>query len=122
MSERRTVCILGATGSIGRSTLDLVERAPERFEVMALTAQRDVGKLAAAALRTRAKLAVIGDPALHDTLQDALQGSGIETAAGPAGGSGGFGMRIDWPSKSSSASSSTSRFASKIIGYQSARP
>ena len=56
---RRKVSILGATGSIGTSTLDLIERSPERFEVIALTAARDVKGLADAARRTGAKLAVI---------------------------------------------------------------
>src|SRR3546814_6790986 len=54
----KTVTILGATGSVGTSTLDLIERAPERFEVLALTANRDAAGLAAAAIRTRAKRAV----------------------------------------------------------------
>jgi 1-deoxy-D-xylulose-5-phosphate reductoisomerase len=83
MNRRRTVTILGATGSIGASTLDLVERDPEAFDLLAVTAQRDVAGLAAIARRTSAKLAVIGDPALHADLKTALAGSGIETAAGP---------------------------------------
>ena len=78
----RSVTILGATGSVGRSTLDLVARAGDRFEVVALTAHRDVDGLAALARRHRPKLAVIGDPALHGELQAALGGTGIETAAG----------------------------------------
>ncbi len=78
----RSISILGATGSIGTSTLDLVEREPERFMVKALTAQRDVQGLADAARRTRAQLAVIGDPALYAPLRDALAGSGIDVAAG----------------------------------------
>ena len=82
MPTRRTVTILGATGSIGTSTLDLVERSPERFEIVALTAQRDVDGLAAAARRTRARLAVIGDPACYPALRDALAGTDTETAAG----------------------------------------
>ena len=53
---RRKIAILGATGSVGASTLDLVERAPDRFEVVALTAGTDVEGLAAAARRTRARL------------------------------------------------------------------
>ena len=80
---RRTVSILGATGSIGTSTLDLIERAPERFEVIALTAQSDVAGLADAARRTGARLAVIGDPAAYGPLKAALAGSGVEAAAGP---------------------------------------
>ena len=79
---RRSVTILGATGSIGTSTLDLVERDPARFEVVALTAQRDVTGLAAAARRCGARLAVIGDEGLYGELKTALAGSGIEVAAG----------------------------------------
>jgi 1-deoxy-D-xylulose-5-phosphate reductoisomerase len=79
----RTVSILGATGSVGTSTLDLVEREPDRFHVEALTAFSDVAGLAAAAKRTRAKIAVIGDPRRYDALKDALAGTGVEAAAGP---------------------------------------
>lgn len=78
----RTITILGATGSIGRSTLDLIERESNRFAVVALTAQRDVQGLAAAARRTRAQRAVIGDASLYAALKDALDGSGVEAAAG----------------------------------------
>ncbi len=78
----RSVTILGATGSVGTSTLDLIERAPDRFRVAALTAQVNVQGLAAAARRTGAALAVIGDPALHGALREALAGTDTETAAG----------------------------------------
>ncbi|WP_174273759.1 1-deoxy-D-xylulose-5-phosphate reductoisomerase [Sphingomonas bacterium] len=78
----RSITILGATGSIGTSTLDLVERAPDRFSIHALTAQRDVAGLAAVARRTRARRAVIGDPALYSELSEALAGSGTIVAAG----------------------------------------
>jgi 1-deoxy-D-xylulose-5-phosphate reductoisomerase len=80
---KRTVSILGATGSVGSSTLDLILNAPDRFEVIALTAQRDVNGLARAVRSTGAKLAVIGDASLHDALADALAGSGAEIASGP---------------------------------------
>jgi 1-deoxy-D-xylulose-5-phosphate reductoisomerase len=78
----RSVTILGATGSVGRSTLDLIAREPDRFEVVALTAHRDVEGLAELARRHRPRLAVIGDAALHDALREKLAGTGIETAAG----------------------------------------
>ena len=78
----KTVTILGATGSIGGSTLDLIEREPDKFEVLALTANCDVEKLAAAAIRTNAKRAVVADPGCYDELKAALAGTGIETAAG----------------------------------------
>jgi 1-deoxy-D-xylulose-5-phosphate reductoisomerase len=78
----KSVSILGATGSIGTSTLDLIERDRQAFRVVALTAQRDVAGLADAARRTGAEIAVIGDPLLYEALKDALSGSGTEVAAG----------------------------------------
>jgi 1-deoxy-D-xylulose-5-phosphate reductoisomerase len=79
----KTVSILGATGSVGTSTLDLILHAPDQFEVIALTAQRDVRGLARAVRATGAKLAVIGDESLYADLKAALEGSGAEVAAGP---------------------------------------
>jgi 1-deoxy-D-xylulose-5-phosphate reductoisomerase len=67
---------------VGSSTLDLVARAPERFDVLALTANRDVEGLAKAARQVGAKRAVIADQSLYAPLADALAGSGIEAAAG----------------------------------------
>ncbi len=78
----KTVSILGATGSIGQSTLDLVQRAPEAYQVLALTAAKDVEGLAAAARATNAKLAVIADENLYDALKAALSGTNIGVAAG----------------------------------------
>ena len=78
----KTVTILGATGSIGTSTLDLIGRAPEAFDVIALTANCDVEKLAAAAIRTNAKLAVVADEGCYAPLKERLAGTGIEAAAG----------------------------------------
>ena len=80
---RRRLSILGATGSVGTSTLDLVERNPDRFEIIALTAARNVAALADAARRTSAKLAVIDDPALLPKLEELLSGSGCRAATGP---------------------------------------
>jgi 1-deoxy-D-xylulose-5-phosphate reductoisomerase len=79
---RRRIAILGATGSIGQSTLDLVERSPECFEVVALTAGTNVEALAAAARRTGARLAVIADPDRLGDLRAKLDGSGCRAAAG----------------------------------------
>ncbi len=81
----RSVTILGATGSVGQSTLDLIAANPECYRVEALTANRNVEKLALAARKHRAKLAVIGDPSCFDALKEALSGSQIEVAAGPEG-------------------------------------
>ncbi len=83
--ESRSITVLGATGSIGTSTLDLVASARDRFTVEALTAHRDVEKLAALARQFDAKLAVIGDPALYGQLKTALSGSNIEAACGSEG-------------------------------------
>ncbi|MBA2466605.1 MAG: 1-deoxy-D-xylulose-5-phosphate reductoisomerase [Sphingomonas sp.] len=79
---RRKIAILGATGSVGASTLDLVERAPERFEVIALTAATDVDGLAAAARRTQAKLAVIADANRLEELAARLAGTDCRAAGG----------------------------------------
>ena len=83
MTNRRSVSILGATGSVGSSTLDLILHAPDQFDVIALTAQRDVAGLAKAVRMTGAKLAVIGDASLYEDLKAALDGSGTEITAGP---------------------------------------
>jgi 1-deoxy-D-xylulose-5-phosphate reductoisomerase len=78
----KRVAILGATGSIGSSTLDLVEAAPERFEVTAVTAASNVAELAVIARRTRASLAVIADESRLGALHEALAGTNIQAAAG----------------------------------------
>jgi len=80
----RTVTILGATGSVGTSTLDLIEREPDRYRVRALTANGDVAKLAAAARRTNAELAVVADEACLPALRDALAGTATQVAGGRA--------------------------------------
>ena len=78
----RTLAILGATGSIGKSTLDLVERNPERFEVAAVTSGTNVEALAEIARRTRAKLAVVADESRLRDLEELLVGSSCRSAAG----------------------------------------
>jgi len=93
---QRTVTVLGATGSVGSSTLDLIERTPEAFDVVALTAHRDVAKLAAAAIRTRARHAVIADPSCGAALAEALSGTGIGTAAGADAVREAATMGADW--------------------------
>lgn len=81
LSPRR-VSVLGATGSIGESTLDLIGRDPSAYRVVALTGGRNVARLAELAIKHRAELAVIADPARYADLCSALSGSGIEAAAG----------------------------------------
>jgi len=79
---RRKIAILGATGSVGSSALDLIERSPDRFEVVALTAAVNSEALAAAARRTGAKLAVVADECRLSDLQARLAGTGCRAAAG----------------------------------------
>jgi 1-deoxy-D-xylulose-5-phosphate reductoisomerase len=80
----RKLAILGATGSIGKSTLDLVERNPEQFEVSSVTAATNVDALADIAKRTNASLAVIADQGRLNELRSLLAGTGCRVAAGEA--------------------------------------
>ena len=80
----RSVTILGSTGSVGCNTIDLLRREPKRFRVEALTAHRNVALLAEQARILRPRLAAIADPALYADLARALDGTGIEVAAGPS--------------------------------------
>ena len=79
---KRRISILGATGSVGRSTLDLVRHSPDQFEVIALTAASNARELARAARETSARLAVIADPARLPELETLLEGSGCRAASG----------------------------------------
>ncbi|MEN2784937.1 1-deoxy-D-xylulose-5-phosphate reductoisomerase [Sphingomonas qilianensis] len=92
----KTVTILGATGSVGSSTLDLIEREPDKFRVLALTANCDVEKLAQAALRTNTRRAVVADEACLPALRERLAGSGIETAGGRQALLDTAAMSADW--------------------------
>ena len=78
----RTLSLLGATGSIGTSTLDLLREAPGEWEVEALTANCSASELAALAREFNAKIAVVGDENCLAELRDALEGSGIEAGSG----------------------------------------
>ncbi len=80
---QRRVTVLGSTGSVGCSTVDLLSRNPERFEVQALTALGNVAALAEQARQLRPKFVAIADPACYRDLRAALSGSQIEIAAGP---------------------------------------
>ena len=78
----RKVTILGSTGSIGMSTLDLFEEAGLELEMVGLTAGRNVERLAKQALRWRPRIAVVEDETQLAELRDRLKGSGIQTGAG----------------------------------------
>ncbi|MGE4323447.1 MAG: 1-deoxy-D-xylulose-5-phosphate reductoisomerase [Sphingobium sp.] len=92
----RRISIFGATGSVGLSTLDLIRCEPEAYRLVALTANRDVDGLAAAARDGGAEIAVIGDPALYGALKEALRGSGVEAAAGEQALVDAAGAGADW--------------------------
>jgi 1-deoxy-D-xylulose-5-phosphate reductoisomerase len=80
----RSLTLLGATGSIGASTLDLVRRNRDDWRVEAVTAQCSAVELAALAIEFDARLAVVGDEACLPELRAALAGSGVEAAGGRA--------------------------------------
>ncbi len=77
-----SITLLGATGSIGSSTFDLVRQDRARFRVEAVTAQRNAGALAALAREFNARIAVVSDPDCYKELKDALAATGITAAAG----------------------------------------
>ena len=81
MSQRR-ISIFGATGSIGQNTIDLIARAPEAYDVVALTGGQNIAQLAEDAKRLKAEIAVTADESKLDDLRTALGGSGVEAAAG----------------------------------------
>jgi len=84
-TEPQTVSILGATGSIGASTLELIAHHGAKFSVDALSANSNAQLLAQQARKFKAKLAVVADENAYAELRDALSGSGIEVAAGKNG-------------------------------------
>jgi 1-deoxy-D-xylulose-5-phosphate reductoisomerase len=81
-SAPRTVTILGATGSIGASTVDLLRRERGRFQVEAVTGGRNVAALAQLARDLNARFAAIADESCYQALKEALVGTGIEAGAG----------------------------------------
>jgi 1-deoxy-D-xylulose-5-phosphate reductoisomerase len=79
MSSRQRLCILGATGSVGMSTLDVVSRHPERFEVVALTARTRVDELAALCRHWRPRFAAVHDATAARRLREELAQAGVHT-------------------------------------------
>ena len=78
----RPVSVLGATGSVGQNTIDLIRRSREDYDVVALTGDQNIAQLAQDAKDLRAQVAVTADPDLLDDLRAALAGSEVEAAAG----------------------------------------
>ncbi len=97
---RRRVTVLGATGSVGCSTLDLMAQAEAggsgAFEVEALTGGANIARLAEQARRWKPKLAVTADPARLDELREALSGAGVEAAAGEDAIVAAAARPVDW--------------------------
>ena len=96
--SRRRITVLGSTGSVGVSTLDLMDRTggPAAYQLDALTAGANVAALADQALHWRPQLAVIADETLKTELDQRLAGSGIMTAAGDAAVEAAAGAGSDW--------------------------
>ena len=77
VTHQRSVSILGATGSVGESTCDLLRRGNGAYRVEALTAHTNVDALAGLAIEMNAGFAAIGEPSLYGALREALSGTGI---------------------------------------------
>jgi 1-deoxy-D-xylulose-5-phosphate reductoisomerase len=84
-NAERSVTLLGATGSVGASTVDLLKREGKRYRVEAVSANKSSAALAALARQLGARFAAVGDPACYGDLKDALAGTGIEVGAGESG-------------------------------------
>src|ERR1700733_1820257 len=82
-ARRRRVTILGSTGSVGCQTIDLIYRAPEKYEVVALTARKNVEKLIEQARLLKPELVFIADESKYEVLKAALANTNIAVAAGP---------------------------------------
>lgn len=76
------IIILGATGSVGQSAVDIIHSAPERFEVVALVANRNAEALADMAIKVSAHCAIVADADCYANLSNALSGSAVEAGAG----------------------------------------
>ncbi len=82
VANPRRITILGSTGSVGRQTFDLIDRARDSFDVVALTANRNIDELVRQAKLLKPRLAVVGDDTQYAALKEALAGTGIQAAAG----------------------------------------
>src|SRR3979409_1166773 len=83
-SAVRSVTVLGATGSVGGSTVDLLKRGKGKYRVEDVTANRNAAQLAQIARDLHARFAAVADPSAYRDLKDALSGSGVEVASGEA--------------------------------------
>ncbi len=83
IEKKRRVSVLGATGTIGLNTYELLALNPDRFQAVALTANRNAEKLAELAVALKAEYAALADERLEGELRHRLEGTGIECGAGP---------------------------------------
>lgn len=83
--QPKRISILGATGSVGQSTLDLVRRDPEAFSVTAITANTNIEQLVRDAIEFKADLAVVADQSKYQQLKDLLAGTDVKPLAGEDG-------------------------------------
>lgn len=95
-SRPKSVTILGSTGSVGCQTIDLIERESQKYEVVALTAHKNVAKLAEQAKKLRTKSAVIADESLYQELKNALHGTNIAVSAGAKAVEEAASLESDW--------------------------
>lgn len=95
-APRRSVTLLGATGSVGRATVDLIERGGDAYAVEAVVGGSDAASLAEIAVRLRARYAVVDDERSGPALRRALEGSGIESGAGRAAAIDAAARPVDW--------------------------
>ena len=96
LSAPKRISVLGSTGSVGESTLDLVRQSPSDFEVISLTGGKNWKKLAEQALEFRPGLVAIADEAEVGNLSEALSGSGIAIEVGEAGICAAAAEEADW--------------------------
>ncbi len=94
--KRRTIAILGSTGSVGQQTIDLISRNADAYEVLALTANKNVKTLAEQSRLLNAKLAVVADESQYAALKDALAGTKTKVAAGAKAVEDAAAMESDW--------------------------
>lgn len=95
MSKRR-ISILGSTGSVGCSTVDLIRRHPEKFDVIALTANKNVKLLAEQTRLLKPDFIAIADSAYYDDLKEALIDVDVEIACGAESVVAAAGIEADW--------------------------
>lgn len=95
-NTRRRVTILGSTGSVGTQTIDLIERQPEAYKVVALSANTNVELLATQARALKAEYAVIADECKYQELKDALADTDVKVSAGAQAVTQAAELDTDW--------------------------